>query len=216
MWRTSLGLRTLAGCEAELVRQLLGYVYYQISVTWQTPDEPFGSGVSLFDRLDIPQQLALLAEVGQALLRPDQPAPELTSLREATVSVLYEQLRFCVADEIDGELRTSRPHRYWRQLIVRACDEANTGPEPMEHPAHDAEDLDAWDLVIEALTDRILWDRDWEMEDLFADAVPERGRELKQLLGIDDGYFRDIAPDPTEQQLALVRAQLNALVRGKP
>jgi len=216
MWRTSLGLRTLAGCEAELVRQLLGYVYYQISVTGHTPDEPFDSGVSLFDRLEAPQQLALLAEVGQALLRADQPAPGLTSLREATVSVLYEQLRFCVADEIEGEQRTQRPHRYWRQLIVKACGEAETGSEFIDLPAADSEDVDAWDLAIEMLADRILWDRDWEMEDLFADAVPDRGRELKQLLGIDDGYFRDIAPDPTEQQLAVVRAQLDALVRRKP
>ena len=68
-------------------------------------------------------------------------------------------------------------------------------------------------MIIEALADRILWDRDWEMEDLFADAIPERGRQLKQFLGIEDGYFRDIAPDPTEQQLAVVCSQLEALVR---
>jgi len=214
MWQTSIGTRTLAGSEAELVRQLLGYVYYQISVTWQLPDEPFQSGVSLFDRLEAPQQLALLAEVGQALLDPDRPTPELTSLREATVGVLYRQLRACVAEEIDGERRTHAPHRYWRTRIVTACGSDEAAEELADLPEPDSDDGDAWDLIIETLADRILWDRDWEMEDLFADAIPERGRQLKQFLGIDDGYFRDIAPDPTEQQLAGVRSQLEALVRA--
>ena len=216
MWQTSIGTRTLAGSEAELVRQLLGYVYYQISVTRQTPGEPFESGVSLFDRLEAPQQLALLAEVGQALLRRDQPAPKLTSLREATVAVLYEQLRSCVEDEIDREQRDQTPRRYWRTLIWTACIREEEAEGLADLPAPDSDGLDAWDLIIEVLADRILWDRDWEMEDLFADAIPERGRQLKQFLGIDDGYFRDIAPDPTEQQLAAVRSQLDALVRAVP
>jgi hypothetical protein len=214
MWQTSIGTRTLAGSEAELFRQLLGYVYYQISVTRQPPDEPFESGVSLFDRLEVPQQLALLAEVGHALLQRGQPAPKLTSLREGTVGVLYEQLRWCVEEEIEREQQDHTPHRYWRALIVAACRGAEPADELADLPAPDSDDADAWDLVIESLADRILWDRDWEMEDLFADAIPERGRQLKQFLGIDDGYFRDIAPDPTEQQLAVVRSQLEALVRA--
>lgn len=214
MWQTSIGTRTLAGSEAELVRQLLGYVYYQMSVTLQTPDEPFESGVSLFDRLEIPQQMALLAEVGRALLQDSQPAPKLTALREGTVGVLYEQLRWCVDEEIDREQQAQTPHRYWRTLIVNACRGFESPDELADLPAPDSDDADAWDLVIESLADRILWDRDWEMEDLFADAIPERGRQLKQFLGIDDGYFRDIAPDPTEQQLAGVRQQLEALVRA--
>lgn len=213
MWQTSIGTRTLVGFEAELVRQLLGYVYYQISVAQQTPGKPFHGGVSLFDRLEAPQQLALLAEVGQALLHRDQPPPKLTSLREGTVGVLYEQLRSRVADEIARERQEHTPHRYWRMLVVTACTGAETGDELADLPTPDSHDVDAWDLMIETLADRILWDRDWEMEDLFADAVPERGRQLKRFLGIEDGYFWDIAPDPTEQQLALVRSQLDALVR---
>ena len=123
MWRTSIGTRTLAGSEAELVRQLLGYVYYEINVTRQATGEPLPIGVSLFDRLEASQQLALLAEVGRALLRPNQPAPKLTALREGTVGALFEQLRSCVADEIDRELQEDTPHRYWRSLIVRRARE---------------------------------------------------------------------------------------------
>jgi hypothetical protein len=213
MWRTSTGTRTLVGSEAELVRQLLGFVYFQINVVWPAAGEPYQSGVSLFDRLEASQQLALLAEVGQALLSAAQPPPKLTSLREATVAVLYEELRACVADEIDCELEEGTPSRYWRQLAVRACI-AVADDEPLaDLPDSRSDDLDAWDLIVESLADRILWDRDWEMEDIFADAVPERGRQLKQFLGIEDDYFRDIAPDPTVHQLDAVRSQLDALTR---
>ena len=215
MWRTSTGTRTLVGSEAELVRQLLGFVYFEINAVCPADGEPYESGVASFDRLEASQQLALLAEVGRALLDGEQPPPKLTALREATVGVLYEQLRSLVAAEIDGELQDDRPHRYWRLLIVGTCAGDESGPYLADLPAPDSDDFDAWDLIIESLADRILWDRDWEMEDLFADAVPERGRQLKQFLGIDDGYFRDIAPDPTEQQLDVVRSQLEALVRAK-
>jgi len=180
MWRTSTGTRTLVGSEAELVRQLLAFVYFQINVACPAAGEPFESGVSLFDRLEASQQLALLAEVGQGLLSADQPPPKLSSLREATVSVLFEELRACVADEVDCELEEESPNRYWRRLIVRVCIAAGD---------------------------------DEQMEDLFADAIPERGRQLKRFLGIDDDYFRDIAPDPTAHQLDAVRSQLDALTR---
>jgi hypothetical protein len=212
MWRTSTGTRTLVGSEAELVRQLLGFVYFQITVVCSLADEPFESGISLFDRLQASQQLALLAEVGQALLRADQPPPKLSSLREATVGMLFEVLRACVAEEIADEWEEEEAVRYWRSMVVQVCREAGD-----EHGAalldSGADDSDAWDLVVESLADRILWDRDWEMEDLFADAIPERGRQLKRFLGIEDDYFRDIAPDPTTPQLRAVCAQLDALMR---
>jgi len=213
MWRTSTGTRTLVGSEAELVRQLLAFVYFQINVACPAAGEPFESGVSLFDRLEASQQLALLAEVGQGLLSADQPPPKLSSLREATVSVLFEELRACVADEVDCELEEESPNRYWRRLIVRVCIAAGDDEQIADLPDSGSDDLDAWDLIVESLADRILWDRDWEMEDLFADAIPERGRQLKRFLGIDDDYFRDIAPDPTAHQLDAVRSQLDALTR---
>ena len=221
MWRTSTGTRTLVDSEAELIRQLLGYVYFQVNVVCAVADEPFESGISLFDRLQAPQQLALLAEVGQALLSADQPPPKLSSLREATVGMLFEVLRACVADEIADELEAAeaaapeeegQAARYWRQLIVQVCLAAGD-KHGIELLDSGPDDFDAWDLVVESLADRILWDRDWEMEDLFADAIPERGRQLKRFLGIEDDYFRDIAPDPTTRQLRVVCAQLDALTR---
>lgn len=212
MWRTSTGLRTLEGSEAELVRQLVGFVYFQINVVCPAAGQPFESGISLFDRLEAPQQLALLAEVGQALLIADQPPPPLTSLREATVGVLYEELRAHVADEIDCELEVGAPNRYWRRLVLRAA-LASDEDRIADVPHSSSDDLDAWDLIVESLADRILWDRDWEMEDIFADAIPERGQQLKRFLGIDDDYFRDIAPDPVADQLDAVRSQLDSLTR---
>ena len=71
MWRTPRGERRLHGFEAALARELIGYVYDQIDIICRDAEVPFESGVSVFDRLQLSQQLALLAEVGQALLGAD-------------------------------------------------------------------------------------------------------------------------------------------------
>ena len=49
------------------------------------------------------------------------------------------------------------------------------------------------------------WDADWEMGDLFMDESPEVARHLKEFLRIEDDYFTDIAPDPTDEQIWFVR-----------
>ena len=217
MWRTSVGTRTLCGAEAELVRQLIGYVYYQIDMVCREARESFEIGISLFDRLQDSQQLAILAEVAEGLLDEKKDPPDLTALREATVGVLFEQLRTCVEIEMECEEMFHRPDRFWRSLILKAYAHLSKAEEierfvDDELPTASCADYGEWNLPIECLMDNILWDRDWEMEPDLVDVSPERSSILKDTLGIGDGYFQDIAPDPNERQLAFVRERLQSLV----
>jgi hypothetical protein len=56
-----------------------------------------------------------------------------------------------------------------------------------------------WEICIGALEGRILWDRDWELEEDFADAPPGQACRMKDLLAISDDYFRAIPPDAKDE-----------------
>ena len=74
--------------------------------------------------------------------------------------------------------------------------------------------LDDWEILVDCLADRILWgDDDYEMGNLFLDADPSEGRARMDLMGIEDDYFTEIAPDPTDEQLQEIRRLLRSLLR---
>jgi hypothetical protein len=70
-----------------------------------------------------------------------------------------------------------------------------------------------WDCLLESLADGILWDDDWRMDDLIMDAPPEVAAECRRQLTIAEDYYTDIAPDPTEAELAAAKEALAGLVR---
>jgi hypothetical protein len=76
--------------------------------------------------------------------------------------------------------------------------------------------MDSWELQIELLADRILWDRDYELADTLMDVDPDAATEQKQFLGISDDYFSAIAPDISDQEFAAVLQSLREMVRPKP
>ncbi len=78
-------------------------------------------------------------------------------------------------------------------------------------PTPDCENLDDWTFLLDMLMDRVLWDRDFDEEDLVLDAEPELGHHLKTELGIADEYFTAIAPEPNDDQLASIRETLHQL-----
>ena len=79
-------------------------------------------GAPPFDNLQPNQKLAVLAQVGMALLRENQPMPKLTAVLEAAVGAIYEAIRVMVEMEIDQppEWRLSPT---WRELVLAACRE---------------------------------------------------------------------------------------------
>lgn len=88
--------------------------------------------------------------------------------------------------------------------------------ERFEPPKADCRELDDWILLIESLTDSILWDRDFEMAESFLDADPGVSEQRRRLLGIPDDYFTQVAPDPQPAELPVLISQTRALVRAKP
>ena len=141
MWWTPDGERILRGYEGQLFREALGTIVDMVSDDneglWQFAAPPF-------DKLQPNQKLAVLAQVGTALLCKDQPMPRLTVALEAAVGAVYEAIRLLVEMEIDqpAELRESPS---WRKLVLSACRER--GIEDLLDAQ--SEDLDEWEVLVE-------------------------------------------------------------------
>ncbi|MFC1596689.1 hypothetical protein ACFL5Q_01970 [Planctomycetota bacterium] len=199
----------MRGREATLFREALGVL------TDFVRDDEKGDlcqfGISAFDSLQRSQRLAVLAEVGTALLREEAPAPTLTAVREATVAVVYELVRDMMQLEIDdSQAAGGRPT--WRELVLGACRQRSVEEDSL--PSQDCDDLEEWDLLIQCLADGVLWDDDWKGEEVHLDADPKASRAMKKLFGIDKDYYVDVPPDPSEAELEKIIHTLRELTRG--
>ena len=216
MWHTSEGNRTLCGTEAELVRQLVARVHDEIT-KGMLISQPFISDVYLFDRLQPAQQLALLWEIGSALLQESRPMPELTAIREAAVSALFRFLHTLIEKEIDMSRLEGQSICETRSLAIAAQEYSlqAEGLDPWGYegviPDLNCQDKDEWEALVDSLADRILWDRDFDMEYLMVDEDPAIADVTKQFLGIDGDYYAHIPPDPKADELAAICEQLHRL-----
>ncbi len=209
-WHTPRGDRVLAGPEAAVFREAL-----KIITDWVEgdidQDQAFHEfGIPVFDSVTARGKLALLAEVGHALLVETEECPKLTAVNEATVAAVLVALDESVEHEIDSE--PDLPDRqFFRELILQAIAAVESA---IERPRADTCDWDEWESLIDVLRDRILWDRDFEAEPTFGDADPAAVGDVKSDMGIDDDYFREVAPDPSDEELAAIRLRLRRL-RGR-
>ena len=184
MWRTPIGERTLRGCEWELFREGLGLLKDLVERWLDDPDSST-SGVDAFDRLQPASRLAMLAIVGKALHDEAEPCPELTAVTEGTFASVY----VTIGDWIEVEIDTARDDPLpeddefgLRKLVLDTFREVTPEWEG-SLPAPDCEDLGEWTFLLEVLMDRVLWDRDFEDEELFLDVDPERGHHMKKNSG---------------------------------
>ena len=130
---------------------------------------------------------------------------------------VYRQVRDMISLELDvaeldegvdfgfGDL-PERPS--WRERAIAAGQEV--GIENL--PAPDDQDFDHWDLLIESLEGRVLWDDDWDMID-HLDAPPEVAIRIKAKLGISDDYFIAIPVDPSDAEAERLLAVLMMLTK---
>lgn len=218
MWHTSSGDRTLQGAEAALIRAAIASVADMLIGEIDDEADHWAYGIPAFDTLSSPQRFALLWEVGEALLRPEVAMPELTAVREATVAALYTAIREEIDLEMDAEVSESSADydtRCWRRLTLAAAREraGDTASSAVVAglPRPDCQDEEEWDLVIDSLASGVLWDADWMDEDLFLDIDPEHAAAIKRVMNIAGDYFTAISPDPGEQELRDIRANLRAL-----
>ena len=110
---------------------------------------------------------------------------------------------------------TGDAHAHSLPLNVES-EEVKDDAEAWLPPAVDSGSMDDWAYLIDYLANRILWDDgDYEMGDEFLDAEPSEREAKMTMMGIDDDYYTAIAPDPTEEELRVIRRQLRA-VCGRP
>lgn len=204
MWPTQLGDRVLRGAEGKLFQHgLSSLVFYQE----QDAENDYPVGVPVFDRLSLPEKLATLEQVAQALLVEDVPNPELTAVTEGTVAAIFAQLVDDIQSEIDeGGSRA-------RKLARSAARASEYDDESI--PQRDCTDIDEWEELIELLMDNIFWDRDWQEEFIEPDDPPDLADHVRDRMNITVEYYTAAAPDPPPQRLPQIRESLRSLSRMK-
>src|SRR6516164_2371518 len=106
MWHTPKGRRAITGQEAALLRKAIGAMLHWIDLDADFPDDDRWTwGVRVFDDLTIEQQIAMLAEVGEALFNPAAPVQPLTAINEATIAAMFAAVR----SEINMEIEEAGP-----------------------------------------------------------------------------------------------------------
>jgi hypothetical protein len=207
--------KVLSGAMAELFRASLASVYDMMLEETQGM-EPWDFKIPSFDRLSWSQRLALLVEVGESLLRSDVPEPELTAMCEAAVAVVARNVDDQLSIEIDGDFAEEGSPRqfYWRRVVRAVLVEAEV-PSPHETVLEvTSEELNEWLLVTESYVwGALLWDEDW-LDDDTQDADPRTSALVKNQLGIADGYYSAIAPDPRPDEIIPLVRRMDALLVG--
>ena len=234
MWHTSLGDRTLRGDEAALVRMSIESMIdaLLIHVDEEIENEDIGadartdceSGIPVYDALTISQRIAVLYDVAKYLLTDTNEVLSLSAELEASVAAIFIEVRDQVAIEIDFPTINLDPGPNWRQLVraaydnVFADDVTGLHDEEVDEdlPSPSDRDIRRWEYLVEALSDAILWDRDFEMADSFLDDDPGVSHTRRRLLGINDEYFTSIAPDPRPDEVYGLVSRTREIVRAKP
>jgi hypothetical protein len=205
MWHTPLGDRILTGAEAELFRAGLASLLSELEVgQWSDRLE---LGIRAFDDLTYEQKLAMLERAGSALLGAHVPCPKLTAVAEATAGAVYYNILNDIGLEISEGLES-----YFRGLVRLACRQMDCHD---DLPAQRSTDFSRWEKAVESLMDCVLWDTDWAAEMVPLDMKPDAARRMKELTGIDDGYYTAVAPEPSPAEFRRICDSLQQLV-GAP
>ena len=201
MWHTNCGDRTLEGAEAKLFAEALWDFVQKLGLD----EGNFDVGLEVFDRLTYGQKVYLLSVIGNGLLRPDVPIRKLTSVVEGAIAAVFCYLEIAVIIEIDDGINSN-----WRKMILAVHRQID-----VEYLLdEDCDDEEEWSIQIEVLSYLILWDADYEDEDIFIDSPPEEAHGLQDLMLIRDDYFLEIPDDLKPKEIETTISELNTLCRS--
>lgn len=221
MWRTPKEIRVVKGPESALFRETIGTMIDELT-SERDCEEIEGMQttyrVSAFDDLPMMQRLGLLRDVSHALLRKDAPPLKLTAVNEATLAAIInnvEQLIWCEIDDEDISVaEVPRDKYYWRALLL-ACN--HTEDSDLKHGESDDDKTevesvakDDWEIEIQSLADRFLWDIDFEYTDI-PDMPPEQAEAERRAIGIEQDYYDTLPPDPHEDEFDSLVGQIRVL-----
>jgi len=227
MWHTSRGDRTLKGDEAELVsraiEEMVAALLMHVDDDFEDAATDCVSGIAVYDACTPSQRIGLLHDVAKHLLTETVESLPLSALTDATVAAIFIEIRDQIAIEIGlGEGLTEEGRPSWRTMVLAAHRAVFPSRADRDDVAGNDEivassrDLRDWEVMVEDLADSILWDRDFEMAEVFLDIDPGVSRHRRRLLGIDDNYFTMVAPDPRPQEAFQLAARTRDIVRAKP
>jgi len=202
MWHTNCGDRTLEGAEARLFAEALWDFVSELEVD----EGDYDVDLEVFDRLTYGQKVSLLFIIGNGLLKPDEPMCKLTAVVESAIAAVFDYLKMVVIGEIDEpEIKSN-----WRKMVLAA--HRQVGAE--ELPKENCEDEQEWLTEIEELSYLILWDADYEDEDLYIDKPPEEAQRLKDFMRIRDEYFLEVPEDLKPKEIENRLSELKTLCRS--
>jgi hypothetical protein len=118
----------------------------------------------------------------------------LTAVVEGAIAAVFQHLKYQIIYEIDVPEFPSN----WRELVIAA--RKQTGRKIEGIPESACTDTKEWDFEVDQLSDRILWDADYESGHIFMDHPPDMTEWLKDMADISDDYFLAIADDFTDEE----------------
>ncbi|WP_044302410.1 hypothetical protein, partial [Rhodopirellula sallentina] len=83
-------------------------------------------------------------------------------------------------------------------------------------PKLNSTEMSDWRYLIEILSDRVLWDRDFETSETMLDLDPTQASTTKAAMGIEDGYSMSLVPDPPFDEIPRLVSETRKIVRNKP
>ena len=200
MWRTQCGERIIEDAEARVFAESLSNLLDNAIVD---QFEDYESDVVCFDNLTYGQKISVLTTISNGLFRKDVASVDLTAVVEGAIGAVFQYLK----DMIVFEIEMSEAGTDWREFVVAAEKEADVE----DVPAPTCTDVDEWELEVEGLSDRILWDRDYEEDHIYVDHAPEKTQFLKYMARIPDNYYTAIAYDLTDKEAAATIKELKKL-----
>lgn len=213
MWRMHTGDRVLTEAEWAVFAAGLDLLWDEVEQDISDGTDDSDTGVGAFDRLTPEQKLALLAAVATAVRDPAVPCPRHTAANEGAVAAVFRTVQDLLADELDPGPPGGDDTTELRRMLLAAAGDPDGREEPL--PAATSTDPEPWGWLLEEVEDRVLWDADHEMGDLFLDLPPGEARERLGMAGIDPDYYLESPPEPGDRGLVAARRALARLL-GRP
>lgn len=221
MYDTSLGIRVLYDAEAQLFASAAWTLTDQLRNLIPAGDAPAPElllGNPVLDSLTAPQVIVLIDRVSSYLLDPYTAAPTRTSVLDATIAAVFQQISTDVQAEIDVQSLSAEAEEgdtSLRTKVAAASLQTSESPSSaMDTPHPECAVMETWQLVIERLCDRILPDSDWQLESVMLDLDPRKSAELKGAMGIQDDYFIDVVAEASVDDAALAWCNLVERLTG--